>query len=266
VVLDATKESWDRMVNTPLKERRIDVWWWGGATSRLVLLLAYLMKRNTEWQDATIRVITDGGKKRETVVERLESMLKEIRIDAQSEVVEKITPEVMVGMSRDATLVFLPLWLKGRRPLGPFGRNPKDLLDKLPAVAMALAAEDIELAAEADEGKPTEVAESVEVSEEAHRAAERARKEAEKAARLAERADTKLEKVRDADAVSDEALTAAQQEAREAREQAERAVREAEKTKQKAAQAEKKAQALGAPPRDKKKPDDASAPEDGESS
>ncbi|UCF83216.1 MAG: hypothetical protein JSV50_18890 [Desulfobacteraceae bacterium] len=49
-VLDAKEEKWDALENVSPEERRIDVWWWNDPTSRLMLLLAYLMTRNDAWE------------------------------------------------------------------------------------------------------------------------------------------------------------------------------------------------------------------------
>ena len=56
IVLDSKEEEWDVLESMPAQERRIDVWWWGDASSRLMLLLAYLMTRSKQWGEAKIRM------------------------------------------------------------------------------------------------------------------------------------------------------------------------------------------------------------------
>ena len=58
VILDEEAGEWERLEAAPGHERRIDVWWGDDATSRLMILLAYLIKRNSDWEDAMIRVLT----------------------------------------------------------------------------------------------------------------------------------------------------------------------------------------------------------------
>jgi hypothetical protein len=57
VVLDAKEEDWANLDTVSPENRRIDVWWWGDATSRLMLLLAYLVIRSDEWEEAKIRLL-----------------------------------------------------------------------------------------------------------------------------------------------------------------------------------------------------------------
>ena len=67
IVLDAKKERWQKMLSIPETERRIDVWWWDDATGRLMLLLAHLITRSKDWDDARIRILSarkEGGCRR----------------------------------------------------------------------------------------------------------------------------------------------------------------------------------------------------------
>ena len=58
--LKKRENLWEKLENIPSKNRRIDVWWWGDASSRLMLLLAYLMTRSDDWKDSKIRVLAAG--------------------------------------------------------------------------------------------------------------------------------------------------------------------------------------------------------------
>ena len=83
VLLDAKETAWWNVEGTDADERRIDVWWQDDASSRLMLLLAYLVTRNREWSGAAIRVLAPrmkkGTKKRRRGVRTL---LQNARIDA----------------------------------------------------------------------------------------------------------------------------------------------------------------------------------------
>lgn len=241
LILDTEPGEWARMLGRPPDQRRLDVWWWGGASSRLILLLAYLMTRTEAWRDATIRVLTQGSKQTEKAVERLETMLQEIRIEADSVVLERIDADIMVEQSADADLVFLPLWLKGSLPTDPFGQSPEGLLARLPVVALGLAAEDIELAPEADEGKPAEQAASADAAEHAEHAAGQTEKEAVRLAEAASDAFEKLTRMQEKAAEPD-ALAAARAEARDAQAAADHAAAVARQARIKAARARKKAE------------------------
>jgi len=152
IVLDTDKDEWESVHEKPSSERRIDVWWWDDPSSRFMLLLAYLMTRNDDWNDAKIRVLAScNGKDDDVARSHLEQMLDEARIDGEPEILNEVTAVSMVEMSRDATLVFLPLRIKQGLPVDPFGRRLEELFTLLPTVAMVIAAENIPLDAEPDD-------------------------------------------------------------------------------------------------------------------
>lgn len=129
---------------------RIDVWWFGDSSSRLMLLLAYLMTRSEEWSHTPIRLIARAGSDPEGARVRMQEALDEFRIEADVELLEDLHRDQLVELSRDASLVFLPLQLSQRRPVDPFGEPVEDLLEALPVTALVSAAEDIELDAETE--------------------------------------------------------------------------------------------------------------------
>ena len=83
VVLDASDNDWRLLEAANPRGRRIDVWWFGGDSSRLALLFAYLMTRDDDWDEATIRVLApsppDAAQKTDGSLRR---RLDELRIDA----------------------------------------------------------------------------------------------------------------------------------------------------------------------------------------
>jgi hypothetical protein len=187
VVLDAKADGWKDVESIPPAKRRIDVWWWGDATSRLMLLLAYLITRREQWEDAKIRVLAACfSLETNETVEDLRQVLEEVRIEAQPEVVIKPNPDAMVAYSSDAALVFLPFRFRGNLPVDPFDSFPEDILSHLPNVVMVLAAEDISLDADPEEGEAGEMAALHDALTDARKKAEAAEKEANEASALAE--------------------------------------------------------------------------------
>lgn len=90
-----------------LRKDLIDVWWWGDATSRLMLLLAYLMTRNESWSEATIRLLaTDDGSEEVQTREGIMQILNEARIEAEAEIVSDADANVVAERSEDAAVVF----------------------------------------------------------------------------------------------------------------------------------------------------------------
>ncbi len=245
VVLDANEDEWAALESTPSPEKRIDVWWWGDATSRLMLLLAYLMTRSEAWEEAKIRVLAALNEKEpESTIEGLEKILQEVRIEAEPEIVEKANADAIVEHSADSSLIFIPFRLHGNQLLGPFGGPLEGLLTRLPLVAMVLAAEDIDLDAEPEEGKAGEVAAALDALADAEKKAREAQKEADKSAKTAE------EKLRDlefsiASGASEEIMSKVKA-TLEVKEQASKAARRAAKALAKVDDAVSEAEKLGA--------------------
>ncbi|MHC4859235.1 MAG: APC family permease, partial [Planctomycetota bacterium] len=100
----------------PGREKRIDIWW-GGLQNNgdLMLLLAYLLRLNSEWQSARIcvRSVARDEAERERQLQGLDRMLPETRIGAESEVIvmppDRRFIDLLHDTSRDADVVFLGL-------------------------------------------------------------------------------------------------------------------------------------------------------------
>jgi len=248
VVLDTKEEKWAALEALPSEKRRIDVWWWGDATSHLMVLLAYLMTRGEEWDEARIRVLAACYKKEsEETIEDLRNALEEVRIEAEPEVVARADANAIVEHSAESTLVFLPFRLRGNQLMDPFGGDLEDLLSRLPMVALVLATEDIDLDAEPEEGKAGEIAAALDALDNARKKAIEMEKEAEKAA---EEAEEKLREIQAAATSGADEQTMAKIEAAvlEAKARASKAARRAAKALAKAEDAARAVEALGAKP------------------
>ncbi len=185
VILDADDQEWSRMRLMPRESRRIDIWWWDEETGRLMLLLAHLMKRSREWSDAQLRILIDRKDSgQHEVSSMLGSMLDDVRIDAACEVLGRVVDSTVVNYSRDAALVMLPMRLVDKEIVCPYAADIDELLRPLPAAALVLAAEDIDLGAEPEEGTAGEQAA-------VHDAALQALRKARESAKVAERARDK---------------------------------------------------------------------------
>lgn len=177
--LDAKESEWAALGSLDPGARRIDVWWWGDATSRLMLLLAYLMTRSESWRDAKIRVLAaDYDIESDQTVDDLHRILEEVRIEAEPEVVIRPSADAVAAFSADAALVFTPFRLKGSLPVDPFGGSLDPFLARLPVVALVLAAEDIDLDAEPETGAAGEAAAALDAYADAHKKAGEMEKDA----------------------------------------------------------------------------------------
>jgi amino acid transporter len=245
VILDAKPGAWQELENEPEVRRRIDVWWWNDASGRLMLLLAHLMTRSKAWDEAGIRVLgTTAPKESETDVESLGDFLNDVRIQAEAVELKQVDANTLVDQSADASLVFLPFQLKENMAMDPFGKPVEEILNRLPSVAMVLAAEDIVLDAEPEEGVAGDMAAAMDMLSEAEKKAEKAEKEAEKAEKAFDEKLTKLAETEAAEA-DEEKIKAVRNEAFKAEAEAEKAVRKAAKADVKAKQAAQEAEELG---------------------
>lgn len=158
LVLDADSEEWAVLSEIPLKERQIDIWWSDSKTGEFMLLLAYLMTRHEDWSEAKIRVLAAprAGESAEARLETLSAFLEEVRIEAEPVTIEEASVETVIRESAETPVVFMPFSIQAGRFYHPFGGEAAELLPKLHIVAMALAAQDVDL--EADPDEPTEEA------------------------------------------------------------------------------------------------------------
>lgn len=173
VVLDGEESEWQRLKGAAAGDRRIDVWWRGDASSRLMLLLAHLITRDPEWEDARIRLLGICCSDDLTqTLDGLRATLDEVRISAEPVLIENTDDAAVVENSHNASLVFLPFQLKGNHPLGPFGNPLDELLEPLPVSILVLAAQDFDLDADPEEGDAAQMARAQDTLEDAERLAE----------------------------------------------------------------------------------------------
>jgi len=245
VVLDGEDPEWATLHRTAPAMRHIDVWWRGDASSRLMLLLAHLMTRSEDWEGARIRLLgmCCSAESAETA-EALRTTLQEVRIEAEAMVVEQKGAEVLVQHSADSSLVFLPFRLHGDQPLGPFDGPLKGLLAPLPVTVLVLAAEDMDLDADPEEGTAAETARVLDALSDAERFAELTAKDAREAEATAGEVGAEL-KAEIARAGDPEAIAKLRRRLEELEAQREKARRRAARTAAKAQAARQEAQTLG---------------------
>ena len=235
VVLSSTSESFASVADQRPADRRIDVWYRDNATGRLQFLLAYLMTRKEEWQDARIRLLAVPGKEQSPDQRRaeLEQMLEDVRIAADLEIVSGFDRGTILEQSAGSSVVFLPFRLGDAGPRTVSDEPLDDVVRELGICAAVLAAQDITLDAEPEEGKYAEVAAAADTAAKAEKTAERAEKDAVKATRHVEELEGKLEGVQSSDAAPEE-VAKLEQDKRAADAEAERARRRAARARAKA--------------------------------
>jgi amino acid transporter len=153
VLFDAKDAEWKHLNEQPSDNRRIDIWFQQERSSGFMLLLGHLMTRSPFWSQARLRVLTavqnDDPEKTE---EDIKQELEQSRIMAEAVVVSDFKATTIVKHSADASLVFLPLTIKAGQIVDCTGESADHLLTQLPLVALMVAARQIELDAEPEEG------------------------------------------------------------------------------------------------------------------
>lgn len=201
LLLVAPPEAWAKLETVSAADRRIDVWWRDDPSGRLMILLAHLMTRNPQWEAARIRLmagVSGPEKDIEAVKEDLRGMLAEIRIHADPQVVTDPDERSIAGNSEDAALVLMPFRIGSGKIVGVYQTDIDDLSERGMMVALVLAAEDIDLDADPEEGKHGEVAAALDALTDAGSRVDQAEKEAEGARKKAEEAEIRLSRAMEA--------------------------------------------------------------------
>ncbi len=152
VTFSCTDRQWTKALDEYSGPARIDVWWTDDASSRLALLLAYLMTRTPQWSAAEIRVVALINGDSKDSIDELAKTLDEARIAATPSILSTRSIEDVAWGSATASVVFVPMRLKGGNPVGPFETELASLFDRLPMAAGVLAATPIELSAGPETG------------------------------------------------------------------------------------------------------------------
>ena len=105
-----------KWAHEPGQEKRIDLWW-GGLQNNgdMMLLFAYLLRLNTDWDDArlVVRSIVTSQEELDTMEASLAKLIPEARIQAEPQIILKdageSVPDIIHRHSHDADVVFLGL-------------------------------------------------------------------------------------------------------------------------------------------------------------
>ena len=251
VILYTDEKRWTALMDRSPGTNRIDVWWRGDATSRLMLLFAYLMTRSEPWDEAAIRVLAINYENDSPDnIEDLADTLNEVRIEAEAKIILDTDIQKIAEISTDASMIFLPFRFRNNQIIGPVDVRVEELLPRLPTAALVLAAEDIDLQAEPEAGTAGEMAAARDAKDDADKKAKEIQKEAEKARRAAEAATEKIQMFDETEVSDDkpEELTRLETEAKKAEIEAEKAFRRGAKAEAKAQDAAKSALDLGLEP------------------
>ncbi len=245
LILNAEQAEWEQLDAVSSNDRVIDIWWRADKTGQMMVLLAYLMTRSDEWHDATIRVLvpvdqTDA----DAHLKEVKAVLAAARIEADTELVVDADSDSIVTHSSNASIVFLQFGIRDGRIVDSFGNDVSRILPPLPMVVMSMAAQDVDLDAQPDEGSAAQSAAILDRVSDAQRRADRAHHQAADAAEAARRAVSAL-----ADAASEgvdqQTIEKLRDELEDAQEEAQKAARRAVVTSGRREAAERAAREAG---------------------
>jgi hypothetical protein len=170
----------------------------------------------------------------------LKNNLEEARIQADPIIVTNVDIDKLSKYSADAALVFLPFRLRGDQIICPIDAPMEEIVSRLPVTALVLAAEDIALDAEPEQGTAGDMAVAMDALADAEKKAVEAEKEAAKTREVAETARAKLMELENNTADTQEDLmTKLKTAADTAEKEADKAFRKAAKARAKVEEAAK---------------------------
>jgi len=223
VIFYSDQARWEEVEGVEGEKRRIDVWWRGDATSRLMLLLAYLITRDKKWDGATIRVLAvNYPDSSEESLADLQATIGESRIDAELLLVDDADSRSIAQLSADAQLTFTGFTLKNDGIYDKFGRDIRNIEHAYGLLALVQAGQEVDLDAEPEEGEAGALAEAQDNLERVKKRLKRAEKEANEAVGLAKK---EMDKIVLGGSLLDHDLTNQLRLALKAREKAEQATR-----------------------------------------
>ncbi|NBD38755.1 MAG: amino acid permease [Verrucomicrobia bacterium] len=160
VMLHASRQGWARLEEDEEEKKRLGILWSDDATGRMMLLLAYLMKRAEAWKGAELQLLAFPTEMdREEQQTKLASLLEEARIEASICILPDREGGSFVEAAGDLCFLFLPFRFRAGGAMSlPFVDDPDRLLSRLPPAVVVAAGEDIDLGAEPEEGAAADLA------------------------------------------------------------------------------------------------------------
>ena len=198
VALSTRSDDFEAIEASKDRRRTIDVWYRDNASGRMMLMLAYLMTRSQAWADASLRVFVkrEGDAGAEETRDEFTARLDDYRIAAEPVAVTALDTATVLKHSSETSVVFLPFRVSFGGPRLELDAGASELTTRIPIAVLVLAAEDLQLDVEPDEGRHGEIAEAIDAAARAkadqsqiEKEAGRAENEVEKVARELERAE-----------------------------------------------------------------------------
>jgi len=198
----------------------------------IIIAVANVITRTELWANASIRLLTvEEAADPSKSIEQLEQQLDDVRIPAEPVLVSGTQPETVVAESSSSTIVFLPFRIQRSMLTDTQGYSLERVLTRLPPAALVMAAKDIDLDAEPEEGGAGELAKAMDNLHEVEKRAGKVEKQYKKHQQLVTTLEEKFDKK--SASLDETALKEFNKQLTEAKETAEKYFRKAAKERAK---------------------------------
>ncbi len=133
----------------PEEKKRIDIWWRGHKNGALMLLIAFLLSENWEWENVRIRIlrVVENEDGRGPAEQALQKMIDLARVDGEVKVVveEESFSRVLHKYSADATCVIMGFEFPEKGLEAEWHGNYRTFVDEMPTTIFvnSLGGEDL---------------------------------------------------------------------------------------------------------------------------
>jgi hypothetical protein len=133
-----------KKIPNPEDPKRIDIWWRGQKNGGLMLLIAYLLSENWEWDNAKIRVlrVVENEAGQAPAEQALQEMIDLARVEAEPAVVieDESFTRVLHSNSADATCVILGFEFPEKGKEAEWHANIRSFVDEMPTTILVNSA------------------------------------------------------------------------------------------------------------------------------
>lgn len=147
LIVIACEEEQEKSV---IPDGAINIWWDGFNNGELMLMLAYLLKKNQEWQDHTLRIIRPVAIKadRENIEKEMNEMLSHARMEAELVIISTEDPLGAVrNVMQPSAVLFAGFEPSDDESIGDFLRKRQLVVDLPGDVILVYNAGDVSLKA-----------------------------------------------------------------------------------------------------------------------
>ena len=131
------------------RKRRIDIWWRGrDRNAELMLMMAHIIRRHQDWENATIRVLRlmDGQEGRRSARDHLEKFLMGVRVEAEPCILVRTDPResfnsILKKTSGERDLVLMGMRVPEMNAINRYALEIRTMLEHTPTTLLVRSGE-----------------------------------------------------------------------------------------------------------------------------